>query len=289
MHSLFVLAHLQQRAIGANPAKSRPPSPGPLHPSPATPSNTSAPTSITTTSPHDNTTTELPPQPSSTATATTSAPGTYTDTSFATARTPETAPAPEPERSTFNWTSQWYPMAVTADLDPQRPTQLHLLGIAMAVWRDKEGAWHAVEDRCSHRCVWCLFKCKDAVSPLQDQSFIISFSASFLARGGGPLLPQVRVRPHVVAGHTVGCCVFRTPPTWSYPALGKLTYGMLHSNCSADQCFTINHYLCHVVLIDSCRTTITSVRSRFQPTRLAPLSEGRIETDGSLACAYHGW
>ncbi|GLC41145.1 hypothetical protein PLESTF_000801600 [Pleodorina starrii] len=52
---------------------------------------------------------------------------------------------------TFPWTQHWYPVAVVDDLDPARPHATHLLGIPLALWRDKQGAWHAVEDKCPHR------------------------------------------------------------------------------------------------------------------------------------------
>lgn len=37
------------------------------------------------------------------------------------------------------------------DLDPSRPTALTLLGQPLAVWRDGDGEWRVLEDRCSHR------------------------------------------------------------------------------------------------------------------------------------------
>ncbi|GIL45904.1 hypothetical protein Vafri_3022 [Volvox africanus] len=67
-------------------------------------------------------------------------------------QTPEisSAIAGEPS-STFPWTAHWYPVAIVDDLDPRQPHATHLLGISLALWRDKEGAWHAVEDKCPHR------------------------------------------------------------------------------------------------------------------------------------------
>ncbi|GLI63951.1 hypothetical protein VaNZ11_007117, partial [Volvox africanus] len=67
-------------------------------------------------------------------------------------RTPDISPetAGEPS-SKFLWNAHWYPVAIVDDLDPRRPHATHLLGIPLALWRDKEGAWHAVEDKCPHR------------------------------------------------------------------------------------------------------------------------------------------
>ena len=52
----------------------------------------------------------------------------------------------------YQWHSQWYPVGKVEDLDPRRPHATHLLGIPLALWKDAQGQWRAVEDRCSHRC-----------------------------------------------------------------------------------------------------------------------------------------
>lgn len=64
---------------------------------------------------------------------------------------PESAPAANDHVSTFPWIDHWYPVAVVDDLDSRRPHATHLLGIPLAIWRDTQGAWHAVEDKCPHR------------------------------------------------------------------------------------------------------------------------------------------
>ena len=51
----------------------------------------------------------------------------------------------------FNWEKQWYPVAVTADLDPSRPRAITLLGQRLVLWRAKDGAWQCFDDRCPHR------------------------------------------------------------------------------------------------------------------------------------------
>jgi phenylpropionate dioxygenase-like ring-hydroxylating dioxygenase large terminal subunit len=56
-----------------------------------------------------------------------------------------------PTGEQYDWKRQWYPLAVVADLDPGRPTALTLLGQPLCIWRDGEGEWRALEDRCSHR------------------------------------------------------------------------------------------------------------------------------------------
>ncbi|GBF96942.1 hypothetical protein Rsub_09022 [Raphidocelis subcapitata] len=66
-----------------------------------------------------------------------------------------TAPVPEPQPGTstepINWYQQWYPVAITGDLDPSRPTPLKLLGKSLVLWRAGSGAWSCLEDRCPHR------------------------------------------------------------------------------------------------------------------------------------------
>jgi phenylpropionate dioxygenase-like ring-hydroxylating dioxygenase large terminal subunit len=52
---------------------------------------------------------------------------------------------------TFQWTQQWYPMAVAEFLDQKSPHALQLLGKELVLWCDKDGAWHCFEDRCPHR------------------------------------------------------------------------------------------------------------------------------------------
>lgn len=47
----------------------------------------------------------------------------------------------EPAQAQFDWAKQWYPLASTYDLDPERPHAAMLLG----------------EGRCSRRCPWVCF------------------------------------------------------------------------------------------------------------------------------------
>ncbi|KAG2449747.1 hypothetical protein HYH02_005272 [Chlamydomonas schloesseri] len=51
----------------------------------------------------------------------------------------------------FQWHSEWYPVGIVEDLDPRRPHATHLLGIPLALWKNAQGQWRAVEDRCPHR------------------------------------------------------------------------------------------------------------------------------------------
>lgn len=55
------------------------------------------------------------------------------------------------ESETFQWTKQWYPVAVTEFLDPTRPHQIQLLGQELVLWRDKSSKWHCFADFCPHR------------------------------------------------------------------------------------------------------------------------------------------
>lgn len=57
----------------------------------------------------------------------------------------------EHKQERFNWEKQWYPVAITADLDPSRPRAITLLGQRLVLWRAKDGAWQCFEDRCPHR------------------------------------------------------------------------------------------------------------------------------------------
>ncbi|KAG2449744.1 hypothetical protein HYH02_005270 [Chlamydomonas schloesseri] len=61
------------------------------------------------------------------------------------------APAPATDSGPYQWHSQWYPVGTVEDLDPRRPHATHLLGIPLALWKDAQGQWRAVEDRCPHR------------------------------------------------------------------------------------------------------------------------------------------
>lgn len=52
---------------------------------------------------------------------------------------------------TFQWTRQWYPLAVVDYLDPKRPHAMQLLGRDVVLWRDGTGSWRCFEDACPHR------------------------------------------------------------------------------------------------------------------------------------------
>lgn len=81
------------------------------------------------------------------------------------------APAAQPQ-SEFQWTKQWYPVAVVEYLDPEKPHAMQLLGMDVVLWNDgkiegatatttkKErkrgqrrtgGTWRCFEDACPHR------------------------------------------------------------------------------------------------------------------------------------------
>jgi phenylpropionate dioxygenase-like ring-hydroxylating dioxygenase large terminal subunit len=50
----------------------------------------------------------------------------------------------------FQWTKQWYPVAVVEFLDPSRPHAMQLLGKDIVLWRDGSGKWRCFEDFCPH-------------------------------------------------------------------------------------------------------------------------------------------
>lgn len=57
------------------------------------------------------------------------------------------------ETEIFQWTKQWYPVAVVDHTDPSRPHPLQLLGKNLVLWRDGSGKWCCFEDFCPHRLV----------------------------------------------------------------------------------------------------------------------------------------
>ncbi|PZD74138.1 3-ketosteroid-9-alpha-monooxygenase, oxygenase component [Acaryochloris thomasi RCC1774] len=59
----------------------------------------------------------------------------------------------ENEQEVFQWTKQWYPLAVTELLDPKKPHAVQLLGKDLVLWRDGDKQWHCFEDACPHRLV----------------------------------------------------------------------------------------------------------------------------------------
>ena len=56
-----------------------------------------------------------------------------------------------PDAGTFNWTKQWYPVAVIDLLDTSKPHPTQLLGVDVVVWKDGDGKWSVFEDKCPHR------------------------------------------------------------------------------------------------------------------------------------------
>ncbi|MGK7922518.1 MAG: Rieske 2Fe-2S domain-containing protein [Trichodesmium sp.] len=57
------------------------------------------------------------------------------------------------ETETFQWTKQWYPVAVIDHTDPSRHHSFQLLGKNLVMWRDGNGKWCCFEDFCPHRLV----------------------------------------------------------------------------------------------------------------------------------------
>lgn len=55
------------------------------------------------------------------------------------------------EAQPFQWTKQWYPIAVVDFLDASRPHAMQLLGKDLVVWRDGKGKWRCFADACPHR------------------------------------------------------------------------------------------------------------------------------------------
>ncbi|MGD1716543.1 Rieske 2Fe-2S domain-containing protein [Dapis sp. BLCC M172] len=57
------------------------------------------------------------------------------------------------ETETFQWTKQWYPVAVIDHTDTSRPYPFQLLGKNLVLWRNNTGKWSCFEDVCPHRLV----------------------------------------------------------------------------------------------------------------------------------------
>lgn len=56
------------------------------------------------------------------------------------------------ESQKFNWTTQWYPVAVINDLDENAPTPATILGRPLAIWWDRSiSKWQVYADQCPHR------------------------------------------------------------------------------------------------------------------------------------------
>ncbi|OWY64909.1 (2Fe-2S)-binding protein [cyanobacterium TDX16] len=55
------------------------------------------------------------------------------------------------ETEIFQWTKQWYPVAVVDFLDPSCPHAIQLLGKELVLWRDGSSQWRCFEDFCPHR------------------------------------------------------------------------------------------------------------------------------------------
>jgi phenylpropionate dioxygenase-like ring-hydroxylating dioxygenase large terminal subunit len=53
----------------------------------------------------------------------------------------------------FQWTKQWYPVAVIEFLDASRPHAMQLLGKDIVLWRDGSSKWRCFENFCPHRLV----------------------------------------------------------------------------------------------------------------------------------------
>lgn len=60
-------------------------------------------------------------------------------------------PLKQEQEEQFQWTKQWYPIAVIDFLDPSRAHAMQLLGQDIVLWRDGSGKWRCFEDACPHR------------------------------------------------------------------------------------------------------------------------------------------
>ena len=59
----------------------------------------------------------------------------------------------EQQEDSFQWTKQWYPVAVVDHLDHTHPHAIQLLGKDLVLWRDGDNQWRCFDDACPHRLV----------------------------------------------------------------------------------------------------------------------------------------
>jgi phenylpropionate dioxygenase-like ring-hydroxylating dioxygenase large terminal subunit len=62
-------------------------------------------------------------------------------------------PTLQRQEQLFQWTKQWYPIAVVDYLDASRPHAVQLLGQDLVIWRDAQKQWRCFADACPHRSV----------------------------------------------------------------------------------------------------------------------------------------
>ena len=131
-----------------------------------------------------------------------------TEVRFPVDQQPSSESAPAPDTQTFEWTQQWYPVAVVEFLDPSRPHPIQLLGQHLVIWQDGTGRWRCFNDACPHR-----------LAPLSegrveaDGSLMCAYHAwRFDAQGNCISLPQSR-DPETEAKH----CARPQACTVAYP------------------------------------------------------------------------
>ena len=56
-------------------------------------------------------------------------------------------PLNQNKEEVFQWTKQWYPVAVVDFLDPSRPHAIQLLGKDLVLWRDSLSKWSCFKSR----------------------------------------------------------------------------------------------------------------------------------------------
>ncbi|XP_072958282.1 protochlorophyllide-dependent translocon component 52, chloroplastic-like isoform X2 [Typha angustifolia] len=83
-------------------------------------------------------------RPSATASSSSSSTTTTTDAAA--------SPFDAADEGKFDWYSQWYPVALVADLDKRAPHAKTVMGLDLVVWWDRAaGKWQVFDDRCPHR------------------------------------------------------------------------------------------------------------------------------------------
>lgn len=77
--------------------------------------------------------------------------GNNNSSSNAATAVPGAVEVPQQEEEKFNWYRAWYPIAALEALKTDAPNAVHLLGMRLVLWQDKQGTWRCFEDLCPHR------------------------------------------------------------------------------------------------------------------------------------------
>lgn len=131
-------------------------------------------------------------------------------------------------KDTFDWSKQWYPMAVVDLLEASRPHAMQLLGRRVVVWNDAKGAkggkWRCFMDECPHRRVPL------SEGRVEDTGELLCAYHAWRFNGDGECTKIPQAPEHLEASHRAkSCASCVTFPTkvmdgllWVWPETGPL-------------------------------------------------------------------